>query len=224
MKFNLILYFLLCLFVFNSCNKKNVQLPIIDIEGIREIQNHSSIWIFYEVNEKDTLAILNKNNKLINTSWIFNIDKRLTMEKIIPSLEKMQEYRNKDSMHKKEGMLNYFSYADISSNNNSLVKFDATTYGFIEKNKLENYPVDKKERLIELVIRNDKLIVDHLEIHSRKLAQKLSDIAAQDTLSKQKIILKYPSNLTYQNYLTVKLILSKVSIEVDTNEYIYTLK
>ena len=224
MKLNLTLYFLSCLFVLSSCNKKIVQLPTIKIEGISEIQNHSSIWIFFEVSKKDTLAVLNKNNKLLNTHWIFNIDKRLTMIKIIPLLKKMQEDRNKDSMHKKDGMLNYFSYADLVSNNNSLVKFDSTTYEFLDNKSSENHSENKNEPFFELEIRNDKLLVNRIEVNQSQLTQKLNDIIIQDTLAKPKIALTYPINLTYQNYLTVKLLLSNISIDVDTNEYIYELK
>lgn len=76
-------YFLIIAFfsiIFMSCSKKSVQLPLIDSDGISDIYNHSSIWLFFEENENDTLAVLNKNNKVINTQWIFNIDRRLTMK------------------------------------------------------------------------------------------------------------------------------------------------
>ena len=87
-----------------------MQLPIIEIAGITEIQNHSSIWIFYDEQEGDETAILNKNNKIINTHWIFNIDKRLTMKTVVPHLSAMQENRDKDSMHKKGDMLGNFLF------------------------------------------------------------------------------------------------------------------
>ena len=90
-----ILYILFSIYLLVSCNKKNIQLPLIEIDGIKEIQNHSSIWIFYKRDKKGTSAVLNKNNKLLNTHWIYNIDRRLTMDKIVPILEEMQANRKK---------------------------------------------------------------------------------------------------------------------------------
>lgn len=224
MKLKLFLPFIFSLVLFIGCNKKDVQLPVLDIKGIKEIQNHSSIWIFYKTNEEDTLAILNKNNKLLNTHWIYHIDKRLTMAKIIPILEELQENRNKDSMHKKEGMLNYFSYADIVSQTISLVKFDSINYIHLEKNKDEFLIKNTKNRIYELVITNNLNLIDQEKIEPEQLLDKLNSIISQDTLSKPKITLKYPESLTYQNYLSVKAQLSTLRLDVDKNEYIYTTK
>lgn len=224
MKLKLFLPFIFSLVLFIGCNKKDVQLPVLDIKGIKEIQNHSSIWIFYKTNEEDTLAILNKNNKLLNTHWIYHIDKRLTMAKIIPILEELQENRNKDSMHKKEGMLNYFSYADIVSQTISLVKFDSINYIHLEKNKDEFLVKNTKNRIYELVITNNLNLIDQEKIKPEQLLDKLNSIISQDTLSKPKITLKYPESLTYQNYLSVKAQLSTLRLDVDKNEYIYTTK
>lgn len=111
------------LLVLLSCAKKEVLLPVIETDGIGQIENHSSIWIFFEVSGQDTLAVLNKGNKLLNTHWIFNVDRRLSMKEVIPLLQTMQENRNKDSMHKKEGMKNYFSFADSKNERISLIEY-----------------------------------------------------------------------------------------------------
>ena len=188
---------------FNSCTKKEVQLPIINIDGIHEIQNHSGIWIFFENKRQDTLAVLNKNNKLINTHWIFNIDKRLTMRQIVPILQKMQEYRNKDSMHKKEGMLNYFSYANVSSNNISLIKFNLTKYigSEIEYRALLEKLTDNQ--ILEVEIKNNKLHLNHIESSPVELNQKIEEFVKNDSLSKSQIILKYDKNVfSKATYLT----------------------
>jgi len=224
MKIKPILHFIFSIVILVSCNKKNVQLPLIEIDGIEEIQNHSSIWIFYKASEKDTLAILNKKNKLLNTHWIYNIDKRLTMDKIIPILEEMQENRYKDSMHKIEGMLNYFSYANIASENISLVKFDSIFFIDQVKN-IGKYSFNNSEKsIIELKITNDYYYIDKKRIDPDQLLYNLNNITPQDTLMNTKIKIHYPRNLTYQNYLSVKALLSKLRFEVDQNEYIYTIK
>lgn len=224
MKSKFAIHIIFSIVILIGCNKKNVQLPLIEVDGIEEIQNHSSIWIFYEASKEDNLAVLNKNNKLLNTHWIFNIDKRLTMGKIVPILEEMQENRNKDSMHKIEGMLNYFSYANVVSENISLVKFDSINF-IHEARKIEKYPFENSEKsIIELEITNDIYLIDQGRIDPDRLEYKLNNITSQDTLMNPKITLCYPENLTYQNYLSVKALLSKLKLEVDKNEYIYTIK
>ena len=224
MKLKFAPYFFLFAFLFGACNKKSVQLPLIQIDGINKIQNHSSIWVFYEVKKEDTLAVLNKNNKLLNTHWIFNIDRRLTMDKIAPILEKMQMNRNKESVHKTEGMLNYFSYTNIISENISLLKFDSISFIFQEKN-MEIYPIEKVDQQnIQLNITNNNYYLDQENITSDQLMLRLNNLISKEESSQQNIILKYPGNLTYQNYLYVKVVLSKLGFLADKNEYIYTIK
>lgn len=215
-----ILYGLIIL-TYNSCSNKQVQLPIIDTEGIQEIQNHSSVWVFLETKGQDTLALLNKNNKLLNTHWIFNIDKRLTMHHIVPLLQKMQENRNEDSMHKKEGMLNYFSYADVSSNNISLLQFDPTKYIYSDNeykavlDKLTSY------KMMELELDNNKIYLNNIEYFPNQLIQKIEESIGNDSLSKLQIILKYNKNTSYQNFLHTKAILSKTNVKINDVEYIF---
>jgi hypothetical protein len=224
MRLKHILYFLFSIYLLVSCNKKNVQLPLIEIDGIKEIQNHSSIWVFYELNEEGILAVLNKNNKLLNTHWIYNIDRRLTMDKIAPILEEMQENRIQKSMHKIEGMLNYFSYVNVVSQNISLLKFDPIYFIYQKKNIAVISKKNPEEPFIQLEITNDDSYIDHKRIDSDQLQYRLNSILSKDTLKSPKIILEYPGNLTYQNYLSVKALLSKLRLQVDKNEYIYTIK
>ena len=213
--------YVIALFLFSSCAKKEVQLPLINVIGIDEIQNHSSIWVFFKIKNQDTLAVLNKNNKLINTHWIYNIDKRLTMKKVVPILLEMQENRNKDSMHKKEGMFNYFSYANVTSNKISLLNFDNTTFIFSkidDKNIFENLP---KKSILKLDILSNKLLLNESKIKASQLIQKIETIQSSDTLANYEMIIKYNENISYQNYLSVKALLSKTNLKVHPTEYIY---
>ncbi len=208
----------------SSCTDKNVQLPKIELEGIPQIHNHSSIWIFYEIKNQDTIAVLNKNNKIINTNLIFNIDKRLTMEKISPVLTKIQLQVNKPSMHKKEGFLNYFSYADVLSNHISVLKFNPTAFIFTNE-EYQNLLISSPNiETVELEIKNNFLILDKEEINVDQLSQKIKKLQLNDTLNSLKIFLKYNENITYQSYLKTKVFLNKVEIQIDSTEYIYSLK
>lgn len=224
MRKNLYLIIFIIYSLLNSCTKKKVELPKIEIEGISEIYNHSSIWIFYELKNKDTLAILNKSNKILNTDWIFNIDKRLPMKKIVPFLQQMQEDKNKDSMHKKEGMLNFFSYVDILNNKISLIQFHPTKYTYSEKSYQKILRDSSKNKIVELNLNKDQLSLGGEKITNGKLNQKLHDMQFNDTINKLKIILKYNENTPYKDYLKTKAILNIAEIPIDTTEYIYKLK
>jgi len=222
-KNNFIIAILLILFL-SSCTNKKVQLPMFKLEGIPQIHNHSSVWVFYKIKDQDTLAVLNKNNKIINTNWIFNIDKRLTMDKVQPILTELQINKNKPSMHKKGGTLNYYSYADMSSDKISLIHFKPTTYIFTDidyQNLLTN---SVKNKIIELEIKNDHLVLKDEKINNEQLLQRLETIQLNDTLNNLKILLKYHKNTAYQNYLKSKAFLDKITIPIDSTEYIYSLK
>lgn len=215
--------FILLIF-FTSCTEKKIQLPKIESEGISDIYNHSSIWIFFEIKNGDTIAILNKNNKILNTHWIYNIDKRLPMKKVTPFLQEMQKNKNKDSMHKKGGMLNYFSYADILNDKISLINLHPTNYVYTEKAYQELFTKEGDNKIIELNVQNDQLFLDEGKIELVKLSDSLNNIHLKDSLNKVKLIVKYNGNLSYQNYLKTKVILNNTKIKIDSTEYIYSLK
>jgi len=224
MQKNLYLLIFLFFIFLNSCTDKKIQLAQIEIEGISKIYNHSSIWIFYEIKDNDTLAILNKNNKILNTHWIFNIDKRLSMKKIVPFLQEMQKNKNKDSMHKKEGMLNYFSYADNLTNKISLIIFNPTKYIDSKKKYQALLKNNTDNKIIELDIKNEVILLDGDKIEAKQLTQKLKNIELKYKSKSIQLILKYNANLNYQNYLYIKALLNNSEIKIDATEYIYSLK
>jgi len=217
-------FLLITLFFYAGCSNKNVQLPTIELDGITEIQNHSNIWIFFDIKGSDTVAVLNKNNKILNTHWIFNIDRRLAMKTVVPQLQKMQESRNKDSMHKKEGMSNYFSFANTKSKNISLVKFDQTK--FISDKKEYDTILEKysKNQILEIDIQNESLSLNKKVMEIELLLEKINNVLSKDTLKPPKIILQYHENTNYHNYLKTKAYIQKHNIVIDINEYIYSVK
>ncbi|MGV6845999.1 MAG: hypothetical protein ACWA42_07735, partial [Lutibacter sp.] len=70
------LIFLLVSISLMSCHKKEIKLPKIAIQGIDSIiYNHSEVWMFYSLKNKDTIAQINRKNTISSTHWIYNIDK-----------------------------------------------------------------------------------------------------------------------------------------------------
>ena len=69
--------FLSLIAVFTACSNKEVLLPEAEITVVKNVDNLSPVYIFFEKNGNDTLADLNRKNTITSTNYIFNIDKRL---------------------------------------------------------------------------------------------------------------------------------------------------
>lgn len=211
--------FSLFLLVLNACSKKEVKLPLIDVDTTTEIQNHSSIWVFYGTENGEDQAELNKNNKITTTHWIFNIDRRLNMEALIPVLEQMQEERNRDSMHKKEGMLNYFSYANTLSSNISLCLFKQTWYQRTTPDLDAIKDEEKGYCVFKLTIDDEDWFLDRQRVSADNLLE-LSEIKDCDSLKPLMLVLHYDGTLKYENYLKAKAVLEYHDIATYENEYV----
>lgn len=215
---------LLILGLATGCKEQAVHLPLIDIPGISEIQNHSSIWVFKEVENNVPTARLNKNNKILNTHWIFNIDKDLPMTEVVPVLIKMQENRNKDSMHKKEGMINYFSYADTASKQISLIPFSDKNYLVQDRETIFSKlsTVDSCTLTIEII--NNSVKINGKIILLDELATVIKKMDECQEETGPAISLVYDDRVSYQDYLHTKVYLYDHGIDCDSVEYMYTVK
>jgi hypothetical protein len=131
-----------------SCNnQEEMLLPKADKTIIEEVFDHSPIYLFFRVKDKDTVAELNRKNAIGTSNWIFNIDKRLPVKLVIPHLQFMQEQRKK-GMHTNDKAENYFSYADSIGKNLAFLPFTKVKY------KLE-----KPKNGVHVFFRKDKRIV-----------------------------------------------------------------
>lgn len=206
-----------------QCSDKEVLLPVISVDGIPQVENHSSIWIFYDSEGQDSQAVLNKNNKLLNTNWIFNIDRRLKMTDVIPLLEKMQADRNKDSMHKKQGMLNFFSYADSKNERISLVGFPNTEYVKVDdiSNKIE---LERDSCTTQVWVYQDDIRVNGKSFAKDQIDEAMLFPDSCAIESNRFFQLVYQEDLSFQSYLEIKARLAAIQIPVDTIELIETLK
>jgi len=227
------LFFVIGLILLCQCSDKEVLLPVVAEGGIPETQNHSSIWIFYDPSGQESKAVLNKNNKLINTNWIFNIDRRLTMKEVIPLLQSMQADRNKDSMHKKEGMINFFSYADSKNERISLVKFPQINFVAIDdlgqddpwrETESNSTETDSTKCLIGVRIYGDYLRVADKNYEPSDIKDIPSNYGACQEGKTKVFRLMYDDELSFQSYLETKVLLAAAQVEVDTTELVETLK
>src|SRR6187431_1023417 len=96
------LFGIVLLFCFSCGNKEDILLPKASRTIVKEIADLSPIYFFFRVNEKDTLAEVNRKNSIITTNWILNIDKRLPLGLVIPEVMKLQKRKREEKEHRNE--------------------------------------------------------------------------------------------------------------------------
>ena len=122
---------LIFLFVLFSCGKDaTILLPKSDISIVKDIQDYSSIYLFFKTNGKDTLVEVNRKNSISSTNWIFHIDKRLPLRLVVPEIIKLQA-KKEGSAHKSETSENYFSYSDSVHKNLAFISFSKMKYKLV---------------------------------------------------------------------------------------------
>ena len=94
-----------------SCQDKKVLLPISSETIVAEVKDYSTINFFFKIENKDTLLVVNTKNSINASNWMFNIDKRLPLRKVILEVKKLQNKKS-SSVHKKVTSENYFTYTD----------------------------------------------------------------------------------------------------------------
>ncbi len=212
---------LLILIAIIGCTKKTVQIPVFNVVGIQDtIYDNSQIWIFLELNDRDTIATLNRRNSISTTSWIFNIDKKLPMHSVIPHLEKLIEKRDKPSLHQKgEDDFNYFSYVDSGSDLLSMVQFDVIYFDNKKTvNKNEFFKDTLKKHLV-LDYKQNQLKINDSVIALNNLNTYFDNLS---TTKKINVHLNFDTTIKYQNYLELKARLQNVmKIELDSVESVY---
>lgn len=194
--FTLIIAFLL----FSCEEKKDVLLPKSNVTIVKDVQDHSPIYIFFKTVGKDTIADVNRKNSIISTNWILNIDKRLPLKLVIPEVMKLQKKKRDDSAHKNENAENYYSYADSIGKNMAFLPFTKVYYKMeIANNRSQLY--FKKNGMIQYSGRktydfpksNLKPFLDSLVINPK----------AQITFS-------YDKNMHFEDYIQCKILVKTI--------------
>jgi hypothetical protein len=110
-----------------SCQNKEVLLSQANETVVADVKDHSPIYFFFKTEEKDTLIEVNRNNSISSTNWLFNIDKRLPLRKVILEIKKMQA-KKEGSMHKSQTSGNYFTYNDTVKKTMAFMPFTKVKY------------------------------------------------------------------------------------------------
>lgn len=218
----------LCCLVFASCAKKEIQIPLIAADGIQEIKNFSEVWVFFEVEKNDTLAVLNRTNTIISTNWVYNIDKKLPMNKVLPVLKKMK-YKHKNGMHADKKTLDFYSYSNTENNMLSFLEFtqvkfmgDSTTSKELLKLEGEAYAVYHN---LNLKFYKNTVYINDSDVGSEDLKQTLLEFIEFSSEGRQTLIhLNFDDTLTYQEYLSFKTMvasLQSAAIKISVKEFIF---
>lgn len=201
--------------LFLSCgNKEDILLPKSDTTVVSDVQDHSPIYIFFRVNEKDTLAEVNRKNSIITTNWIFNIDKRLPLKVVIPEVIQLQEKKRQEKAHQNEKAENFYSYADTVKDNLAFLPFTNVNYK-MGKPKKEDFVIAFKKNS-DLVSLNGKYV---------KKSDLLQEFFSLQFIIKPRFVLQFDKNMSYGEYIQNKILLRKFDLynvnPISPNEFIF---
>jgi hypothetical protein len=220
---------LVVLFFVISCKKEDVQLAKVNVSITKEITDHSAIYIFFDADEKDTVARVNKNNSINTTNWVFNIDKRLSLDLVIPEVMKLQDKKKKSS-HTKEGAINVISYADSIGGNLAFLPFTDVQYKF-DKDFSKFFIKEHADAYMSyhnLTInfdKDNKITVDGNDIEREEFIVFIKDFIDFTSDGKTTILhLNFDKHLTFDQYVQDKILawqLTSDLIQLSSYEFIY---
>ena len=203
---------LVFLFLFLSCQKKEVLLPQTNETVVADVKEHFPIYFFFKIEEKDTLVDVNRNNSISSTNWLFNIDNRLPLRKVILEIKKLQA-KKASSTHKSETSENYFAYTDTVKKTMAFFPFTKIHY------KLEKPDFNILHFHLD---RNDLVHYNDLVFSKNQLQEFVDKLAVHST-----IYFSFDKGTTFGKYIEYKFFIKKLEIRqkgvsVNANrEYIF---
>jgi hypothetical protein len=197
---------IIVLLLFSCGKKEDVLLPKSNVSVVKDVQDHSPIYIFFKKEGKDTIADLNRKSAIISTNWIFNIDKRLPLKVVIPQVIKMQEKKRADSAHKNENAENYYSYADSIGKNLAFLPFTKVFYK-MEKPTAGSFVVYFSKGKKRVFMGNKEIKISEILKHFYSIKfEKVPDL-----------VFLFDKNMSYEEYIQYKILLQKdVTYNLDT--------
>ncbi|WDF65149.1 hypothetical protein [Flavobacterium sp. KACC 22763] len=189
---------IIALFLFSCGKKEDVLLPKSNVSIVKDVQDHSPIYLFFKVDGKDTIADLNRKSAIISTNWIFNIDKRLPLKVVIPQVIKMQEKKRNEKMHQNEESENYYSYADSIGKNLAFLPFTKVFYK-MEKPTAGSFVVYFKKGKKQVFMGNK-------EIKITEILQQFYSIKFDRVPN---LVFLFDKDMSYEEYIQYEILLHK---------------
>ncbi|WP_166964726.1 hypothetical protein [Yeosuana marina] len=223
------IFYCLLLTIIVSCgNEKIVQLPEIQHSDISKIDDVSAAYLFYDETMPDSVE-LNRKNLISTTNWLVNVDKRLTLGQAIPKIMYIQAKKRDAQMHKNENAKNYFTCNNISIKNLGFIEFTNVYYhenGFntyLEKNKA-NQVISIKVNSPDSIIMSfmfDGTTLSHSSNYTKLLEHLKTNLINEGNAI---IILELNQKLSFQDYITLKSLLSKINLKnvsIANDEFVF---
>lgn len=209
---------LITIFFWSCGNEKVIQLPEIQQAKINEVLDVSPAYIFYDETQQDSVE-LNRKNLIISTNWLFNVDKRLTLEQAIPKIKFLQDKKRNAKMHKNEAAKNYYTCNDTSIKNLGFIEF--TEVNYIEKTNPKNNSILAINSLNNITLQHQDLKLTEVDIDNL-----IIQLESNFSNNEENIVLTFHLNkhLNFQDYITIKNKLQNLNFEtvvIDNNEYIF---
>lgn len=203
---------IIVLFILVSCgNKENILLPKSNNTIIKNLEDHSPIYIFFRTKYKDTLVEVNRKNEIISTNWIFNVDKRLPLRLVIPEVMKLQNKKREEKAHKNEKAQNYYSYADTIGRNLAFIPFTNVFY------KLEK----PKSGIIIFFKKNNEIEVNGIIVKKENIINYLAALPISET---NHYVFCFAKDLSYGSYLQYEILLWDFKVsksKITKQEFMY---
>ena len=202
-----------------SCNNKiEMALPKADVTVLKEVVDHSPVYIFFKVEGKDTIADLNRKNTIGTTNWIFNIDKKLPVKAIIPEIVWLQN-KKKNGMHTNDEAENYYSYADSIGKNLAFVPFTKIEYKLEQPKSGVRIYFTKNNKIIVSDTQNSKGI----EVKKEDLLKNLLAIPSDKP---NKFFFCHDKNSSYEKFLQSTILIGQIKLQIPTmsitnEEFVY---
>lgn len=225
-------YFLLFSLIISCKKEKTVQLPELKHADNSIINDVSAAYLFYDETKADSVDF-NRKNLISTTNWLINVDKRLSLKQAIPEIIFLQEKKRSAEMHKNENAKNYFSCNDTSIKNLGFIEFTDVVYHQEDSNEYYNKKENKinVDQYIFLKIKSsDSLIIEFFTngcslIHTSNKKDLLSHLEGNLIWQDNAVIIsEFNENLSFQDYITYKSLLSQINfknVTIANNEFIF---
>lgn len=211
---------LLFLIILTSCNSdKVIELPEIQQAVITELTDISPAYLFYDETQPDSLE-LNRKNLISTTNWVVNVDKRLTLQQVIPKIQFLQEKKNSSS-HKNEAAKNYYTCHDLSQNNLGFIEFTNINYHIKNSVNADTEIEILVESVNKITIRKTLTAIISVESSLKNLVSDLNHISTNEA---KVVALHLKNTLSFQDYITLKDTLTALESKdfvINNNEFIY---
>ncbi|WP_194768316.1 hypothetical protein [Tamlana sp. I1] len=203
---------LLCCAVFSCGNKKVVELPEIDYSEISKINDVSPGYLFYDETQKDSVE-LNRKNLIVSTNWLINVDKRLTLNQVIPHIKFLQEKKN-NSSHKNENARNYYTCNNTSEKQLGFIEFTEVVY----TEKTDASPDLEASNKTKFINFNQDGSIYILNPNAEPFVTKSTKNTLLNDLKKVDstgfiLVLRFHKNLSFQEYISYKSLIAKAELK-----------